>query len=51
MEDGSQPGAERTFRIMGEAGQNLVFPTVEEIVDINRYHIATTGGFHNGGDN
>jgi death-on-curing protein len=36
---------------MGEAGRALVFPTVEQIVDINGYHIVTTGGFHNGLDN
>lgn len=36
---------------MGETGKIMKFPTVEEIVDINRYHINSTGGFHNGLDN
>jgi death-on-curing protein len=36
---------------MGATSKALIFPTVEQIVDINRYHITTTGGFHNNLDN
>ncbi len=36
---------------MGETGRIINFPTREDIVKLNRYHIASTGGMHDGGDN
>ena len=33
---------------MGETGQNLVFPTKEDIAALNRSHILQTGGFLEG---
>jgi death-on-curing protein len=36
---------------MGETGGTIIFPKRDEVIELNRYHIANTGGFHNGGDN
>lgn len=36
---------------MGETGRAIVFPTIEQIVELNRLLIAETTGFHNGRDN
>lgn len=36
---------------MGENSGSLVFPTLEEIVEINLFHIATSGGICLGTDN
>lgn len=36
---------------MGEVSKTIIFPTVDDIVDINQYHINTTGGLNNGLDN
>ena len=36
---------------MGEVIKTLIFPTREDIIELNLYHIATTGGFCQGPDN
>jgi death-on-curing protein len=36
---------------MGTTSRAIVFPTHDDIVEINRYHIESTGGFHDGGNN
>ncbi|MCP4363170.1 MAG: type II toxin-antitoxin system death-on-curing family toxin [Chloroflexi bacterium] len=36
---------------MGDTGQVIIFPTREDIVRLNRYHIESTGGTYSGGDN
>jgi death-on-curing protein len=36
---------------MGDSVRVIIFPTRKSIIEINRYHIANTGGTHDGGDN
>ena len=36
---------------MGKASRTLIFPTREDITNLNRYHITNTGGFDDGGAN
>lgn len=36
---------------MGKTSRAIVFPTRDDIVKINRYHIGSTGGFHDSEDN
>lgn len=36
---------------MGSTGRTIIFPNRKDIVEINRYHIESSGGFHNRLDN
>ena len=35
---------------MGEIGRDIIYPIIEDIINLNHFHISTTGGF-NGGEN